>query len=74
MDLGAQRFTDKERNLIVATTDMPGLISTPIKGSSRKHYSKQTTKYKNRGSVWGGFGVYANNLVLGKSIVLRLSL
>ena len=73
MDLGAQRFTDKERNLIVATTDMPGLNAKSLKGSPKKHYSAQTSKYKNRGNVWGGYGVYSNNLVLGKTIILRRS-
>jgi len=82
-DLGAFRFSDPDRNLIVASTDVPGLSGKPMssrrvvgkEGSVRKkkkvkpHYSVTNGGQK----LWGTHDVYADDLVDEEHITLVVS-
>ena len=57
-DMGAFRFTYIEKNLIMATTDMPDFDDRPTdaKNIPSNHYSKVDKK----GQVYGTSGLYKN--------------
>lgn len=75
-DLGAMRFTDVERNILVASTDMPGLSKLPLstsgsirKSQGRKHYSLAAM-----GSwLWGTRDIYNNMNVSNEYVNLQVS-
>lgn len=72
-DLGAFRFNDPERNVMIASTDLPGLSKAPLlydssgkngrKQSmlkkSKPHYSVSTTGQQ----LWGTHDVYVDDVV-----------
>mmetsp|Transcript_23555 Transcript_23555/g.67846 ORF Transcript_23555/g.67846 Transcript_23555/m.67846 type:complete len:605 (+) Transcript_23555:93-1907(+) len=82
-DLGALRMSDVDRNLIVATTDMPGLNKDPIKpvstrlgdvgrkgkvpGERPPHYS-----FAGKGDwLWGTKYVYSDDLTANELVRLK---
>jgi len=81
-DLGAMRLSDPIRNMIVATTDMPGLSKAPIltsqllqsktKEKPRDHYSKTASSYTWGPHVWGTEGVYINHVTSNERINLEV--
>jgi hypothetical protein len=72
-DLGAFRFNDPERNVMIASTDLPGLSKAPlvyesnsqnlrsrsILKKSKPHYSISTAGQQ----LWGTHDVYADDVV-----------
>lgn len=81
-DLGAFRFSDSERNVIIASTDLPGLSKAPIFYESsqnlrsgktailqKPHYSISTRGQQ----LWGTHDVYADDLVEDEVITLKVS-
>lgn len=73
-DMNAFRFTDVDRNLIVASTDMIDLTSTPLEAKQdnlRKlaHYSETEAM----DDVFGAKGVYIDNLVTNEEIRLEVT-
>lgn len=73
-DMNAFRFTDVDRNIIVASTDMIDLTSTPLaskhKGALRKslHYSE----IEAMDDLFGARGVYVDDLVVNEDIRLEV--
>ena len=77
-DMGAMRFTDVERNVLVASTDMPGLSKKPLspKGFFRKsettpHYSKAASGWKGF-HIWGRNDIYIDSLMSNELVKLDL--
>jgi hypothetical protein len=83
-DLGAFRFSDPERNIVVATTDMDRLSKSPMiyevkafdgKGMVRTgkkikpHYSISTRGQQ----LWGTHDVYSNDMAISEHISLVVS-
>ncbi|KAL7515526.1 hypothetical protein ACHAXN_013469 [Cyclotella atomus] len=83
-DLGAFRFSDPERNIVVATTDMNSLSKSPMvyevktfdgKGMLRTgetvkpHYSISTRGQE----LWGTHDVYSDNMAISEHVSLVLS-
>ena len=75
------RLSDPIRNIIVASTDMPGLSKSPIltleklqsqKKKPRDHYSKTASSYTWGPHVWGTQGVYINNISSNERINLEV--
>ena len=71
--MNAFRFTDVDRNLIVASTDMIDLTTSPLENqqaSLRKpaHYSETEAV----DDVFGSKGVYVDNLVTKEEVVLQI--
>jgi len=77
-DLGAFRFSDSERNILLASTDLQGLTKTPLRYEGEKpshekpkpHYSKSTQGHQ----IWGAQGVYSDDMATNEEIVLHLKL
>jgi hypothetical protein len=78
-DLGAFRFSDPERNIVVATTDMSSLSKSPMMYESKKldgrsegrvgkkvkpHYSISSQGQQ----LWGTHDVYSDELVLDEHV------
>ena len=68
-DMGTFRFSDVDRNLIVASTDMPSLSKgsfdkQTINRKKHAHYSK--TEYAS--DVYGENGVYVDRLVTNEEV------
>jgi hypothetical protein len=59
-DMGSHRFTLRDKNLIVAATDMEGFDdrSTLVGHDEANHYSK----LKKHGRVYGTVGLYKDNI------------
>ena len=75
-DLGAMRFTDVERNILVASTDMPGLSKLPLStsGSIRKSQGRKHYSLAGKGSwLWGTRDIYNNMNVSNEYINLKVS-
>jgi hypothetical protein len=77
-DMGAMRFTDVERNILVASTDMPGLSKKPLspKGyfrtpETKAHYSKAVKGWKGF-HIWGTNDVYIDSLVSNELVKINL--
>lgn len=81
-DLGAFRFSDPERNIMIATTELAGLNKSPtvyekdaqhIRGQTglkqKPHYSTSTQGQH----IWGSRGVYADSLVENELVSLVVS-
>ena len=74
MDMGSFRFSDVERNLIVASTDMIGLskksvCDVPLENKIRsRHYSE--TEFLS--DVYGSQGVYSDNHVTEETLKLDI--
>jgi len=81
-DLGAFRFNDPERNVMIASTDLEGLSKAPMvyenenshnlrrKVKEQKpHYSISTAGEK----LWGTHDVYADDLVEDEVVSLVIS-
>jgi len=78
--LGATRFTDPERNIIVASTDFPELSKSPL--GAQKNFDGMTGdmvgalehySYSSRVPVWGTDFVYKDNLVTEERFQLKIS-
>jgi predicted metallopeptidase len=72
--MGYYRFSDVERNLIVASTDMTGLlkksfVDAPGQKLIRSHYSQ--TEFLS--DIYGTNGVYADTLASSEDIKLDLA-
>ena len=82
-DLGSFRFSDPERNIFFASTDMPGLGKAPLvykeggggsirsikkKKKVRPHYS--TCSHGD--ALWGTHDVYADNLVSPERVKIHI--
>ncbi len=71
--MSAMRFTDVERNILFASTDMLGLNKSRLepkknKGKMRlKHYSDSGKGFW----LWGTNGVYKNELVSERKISIK---
>jgi hypothetical protein len=67
------RFTDVERNILFASTDMPGVNKDRLKRGTitqkmrSKHYSNSGKGFW----LWGTNGVYKNDLVSKKTIFIN---
>jgi len=80
-DLGAFRFSDPERNMIVASTDLSGLSKAPmIYESSLNLRSRSTIKQRPHYSIsthgeqlWGTHDVYADDFVEEEVVSLVVS-
>ena len=83
-DLGAFRFSDPERGLIIASTDLPGVDKEPRDDPylTRKDERMQKVRrpqlphYSSTGAgreVWGTHGVYVDDMVNHEEIQLVLS-
>lgn len=76
-DLGAFRFSDAERNVIIATTDLPGLSKAPmLYETSQNLRNKHTVHYSisTRGQqLWGTHDVYTDDLVEEEVVALNVS-
>ena len=70
-DMGAFRFTYKEKNLMIATTDMPDFDDreTNQKNVPVNHYSN----IKKKGHIYGLTGLYKNNKIANENIEISLS-
>ena len=80
-DLGAFRFNDPERNVMIASTDLEGLSKAPmvyenenshnlrIKVKQKPHYSISTAGER----LWGTHDVYADDLVEDVVVSLVIS-
>ena len=74
-DLGEMRFSDPERNVIVASTNLEGLeksarnIANPTKAEKRRQQERKTEAHEHyskatKGTfVWGSEGIYKDKLV-----------
>jgi hypothetical protein len=83
-DLGALRMSDVDRNIIVATTDMPGLNKDPIKPvSTRLGYMGRESKLPEERSphyslagkgdwLWGTKYVYSDDLMANELVRLNV--
>ncbi|KAL7500322.1 hypothetical protein ACHAWT_010488 [Skeletonema menzelii] len=81
-DLGSFRFSDPERNILFASTDMPGLSKTPLvyenQGGTRnikKKKKKLLPHYSvtNDGdALWGTHDVYADNLASSERVRIEV--
>ena len=70
-DMGAFRFTYTDKNLIIATTDMPNFDDRPTdaKDVPENHYSK----VKKKGHVYGLKGLYKDNRIAHENIKIDLA-
>ena len=81
-DLGSFRFSDPERNIVFASTDMPGLSKAPLvyenRGGTRnikKKEKKLLPHYSvtNQGdALWGTHDVYADNLASAERVRINV--
>jgi len=71
-DLGAHRFTDPVRNVIVASTDNPGVSKIPV--ANVDHLNKKQTMHYSKGMngdhIWGSMFVYVDEMVTNETIIL----
>lgn len=67
-DMGAFRFTFTEKNLVVATTDMPNFDDRPLSGTKKKIPENHYSKVKKKGQVYGTKGLYKNMRVSHENI------
>jgi hypothetical protein len=73
-DMNAFRFTDIDRNLIVASTDMIDLTTTPLE--ARKESIRRPAHYSDTEAlddVFGTKGVYIDNMVTNELIKLEVA-
>lgn len=70
-DMGAFRFTHNEKNIIIATTDMPDFDDRPVdnKNVPSNHYSK----VKDPGIAYGREGLYRNKNVAHENIRFEIA-
>lgn len=67
------RFTDVERNIIVASTDMPGLTKDRLERKNsevvetKPHYSASGKGFW----LWGSKGVYKDKLISKRTIQIN---
>lgn len=72
--MNAFRFTDIDRNLIVASTDMIDLTSTPLE--AKRENLRQPAHYSETEAlddVFGTKGVYKDNMVTNEKIRLKVT-
>lgn len=72
--MNAFRFTDIDRNLIVASTDMIDLATTPLE--ARKESIRRPAHYSDTEAlddVFGTKGVYIDNMVTNELIKLEVA-
>ncbi len=81
-DLGAFRFSDAERDVIIASTDLPGLAKAPIlyettqirRNSNSVQFQKPHYSISTRGQqLWGTHDVYTDDLVQDEVLTLNIS-
>eukprot|EP00557_Chaetoceros_sp_GSL56_P006199 CAMPEP_0176495442 /NCGR_PEP_ID=MMETSP0200_2-20121128/10653_1 /TAXON_ID=947934 /ORGANISM="Chaetoceros sp., Strain GSL56" /LENGTH=797 /DNA_ID=CAMNT_0017893309 /DNA_START=72 /DNA_END=2465 /DNA_ORIENTATION=- len=73
-DMGAMRFTDIERGIIFASTDMDGLSKQRIRSPSDHTYVKSKPHYSSSGKgfwLWGSRDVYRDNMVSTKKVKIH---
>ena len=79
-DLGAFRFSDAERDVIIASTDLPGLSKAPIlyettqilRTSNTVQFPKPHYSISTRGQqLWGTHDVYTDDLVQDEAVTLK---
>jgi hypothetical protein len=73
--MGAMRFTDVERGLVLASTDMEGLSKDRLRSPSDHSYLKIKPHYSSSGkgfSLWGTKGVYRDNMVSTRKITIHI--
>lgn len=67
--MNAFRFTDVARNMIVASTDMIDLTTTPLSAPrslrKRVHYSET----QDLDDVFGSKGIYVDNMVTNDEVI-----
>ena len=73
--MNAFRFTDVDRNLIVASTDMIDLTTTPLEKMTQDNLRKPAhySETEAMDDVFGAKGVYVDNLVMNEEIRLEVS-
>lgn len=72
--MNAFRFTDVDRNLIVASTDMIDLTTTPLE--TRRESLRRPAHYSEieaLDDVFGTKGVYKDNMVTNEMIRLKVA-
>ena len=71
--MGAFRFSDVDRNIIVASTDFKGATKTPI--LQKTEGLKKRAHYSDSGDgvdVYGSAYVYVDNMVSNEEVTLML--
>jgi len=74
--MNAFRFTDLDRNLIVASTDMIDLTTTPLQEVNKQVNLRKPAHYSETEAmddVFGAKGVYMDNLVTNEEIRLEVT-
>ena len=73
-DLGIHRFIDTVRNVIIASTDIPGVSKIPVVDDdmSTKQQNLHYSRGMNKDFIWGSQFVYADKLVTNETIVLDM--
>lgn len=73
--MNAFRFTDMDRNLIVASTDMIDLTTTPLetKKNNNLRRSVHYSETEALDDVFGTKGVYKDNMVTNEEIRLKVT-
>ena len=72
-DLGELRFTDVDRNLLVASTNADAMARKAIrKEEEQKPEKKESVHYsKSESEIVGEYGIYKDNLAANERVVLR---
>jgi len=79
-DLGAFRFSDPERNIIIASTELTGLSKSPMLYETQNNNGKKGLRQKAHYSVstrgqqlWGTHDVYADDFDVDEQVSLIVS-
>lgn len=73
-DTGELRFTDLDRNLLIASTNADGLARQPIPRVDEMTVPKSAHYSENESEIVGAYGVYRDNQTAGERIRLRSKL
>lgn len=72
-DMNAFRFTDVDRNTIVASTDMIDLTMTPLAPQTNLRKPAHYSETEALDDVFGSKGVYQDKMVTNEVIKLKLA-
>jgi hypothetical protein len=72
--MGAMRFTDIERGIIFASTDMEGLSKDRVRLPSDHSHLKSKPHYSSSGKgfwLWGTKGVYRDKMISTRNVIIE---
>jgi hypothetical protein len=72
-DMGYFRFSDVDRNLVVASTDMTDLSKKPLVDSERRFLRPHYSETEFASDVYGSEGVYVDKHAVDESIEIKLN-